>query len=380
MRAFEFHLVNATINTENTEKSARGRSASRVVWIDAARGVAAIGVMLHHYLAMAVAREPDFMIRYFGAALSDFYKHNVDFGVFGVALFFLISGYIVPASAMGSSPQPVARFWTGRIFRLFPAYWVSVVLALVILGGKPLAILANFTMLQRFLGQPDLLGLYWTLQVELIFYALVSILIARRLLDRPVICIVGAAVFLLISVAFAAIRFYAGIKSPLAPVLGLSWMFAGNFWYWFASRKAFSARQAVAFYAVFLPCVYLISFLGYHRDWGYLEEPARYIVSYTAALAVFLVFSRTVRGEMRTLVYLGAISYSLYLFHEIVMFLLWDRLASLGGWSQIAICSVVTIIVAAITFRWIEQPGIAAGKAIVKRNGWANPKPAAVAA
>jgi hypothetical protein len=39
--------------------------------------------------------------------------------------------------------------------------------------------------IQRFLGHPDLLGLDRMLQVELIFDALVSILIARRLLDRP---------------------------------------------------------------------------------------------------------------------------------------------------------------------------------------------------
>src|SRR5690554_5644422 len=47
------------------------------------------------------------------------------FGVYGVRLFFVISGFVILMSAWGHSP---GRFVISRIARLYPAYWASVIL------------------------------------------------------------------------------------------------------------------------------------------------------------------------------------------------------------------------------------------------------------
>src|SRR5215207_8165281 len=107
-------------------------------------------------------------------------------GFFGVVLFFLCSGFIIPASLerYGS----LKRFWISRFFRLFPLYWFAVLACLLLhLAGlyelssaytnQPVeSTLANLTMIQAFLGEPLAIGLSWTLAFEMFFYFIVSAL------------------------------------------------------------------------------------------------------------------------------------------------------------------------------------------------------------
>src|SRR5579859_8186462 len=91
---------------------ARTPITHRVAWLDALRGIAALGVVFDH-LAVSLLR--DFRI--------DVYQW-LDTGSYGVFVFFLISGYIVPASLERKSS--VRTFWVSRIFRLYPLYLLAV--------------------------------------------------------------------------------------------------------------------------------------------------------------------------------------------------------------------------------------------------------------
>ena len=116
--------------------------------MDALRGLAALAVVFQHsglYLADGVF------------ALT---HRRLDPGIFGVFLFFLISGYIVPASL--ERRGDLRAFWVGRLFRIYPLYLVVFVLALVLL--------------QDLLGVGNGLSVAWTLGYEMIFYYLVSAL------------------------------------------------------------------------------------------------------------------------------------------------------------------------------------------------------------
>jgi len=108
-------------------------------------------------------------------------------GEFGVVLFFLCSGFIIPASLERHGSQ--SRFWIGRFFRLYPLYWSALAGALVLhygFGRYPLdagfishpvrAVAGNATMAQDFLGVPLVLGQSWSLAYELAFYGIVSAL------------------------------------------------------------------------------------------------------------------------------------------------------------------------------------------------------------
>jgi peptidoglycan/LPS O-acetylase OafA/YrhL len=167
---------------------------ARYQFLDALRGIAAIVVVGQH---SAEFIWPGFL---------KFSIGTFRFGEFGVILFFLVSGYIIPASL--EKYDSVPRFWVGRLFRLFPLYWACVVGALVLalLGRFALPgdfITApwrwgalNLTMVQQFLGGPLVIGASWSLAYELVFYLGMSILLivgANRRSVPIAITLLGAA-------------------------------------------------------------------------------------------------------------------------------------------------------------------------------------------
>ncbi|WP_078890514.1 acyltransferase family protein [Streptomyces maremycinicus] len=81
-------------------------SPARFGWLDAVRGIAALTVALHHLSAELFVGT--------SAAVREWF----DPGIFGVMAFFLVSGYIVPASL--ERRGDVRAFWIGRLFRLWP--------------------------------------------------------------------------------------------------------------------------------------------------------------------------------------------------------------------------------------------------------------------
>src|SRR5689334_1887681 len=191
-------------------------STKRLAFLDALRGIAAFSVAFQHGGEVIL-----------GHGFRSWSNHWFGFGKFGLIAFFITSGFIIPYSLeRGAS---VARFWVGRFFRLYPAYWTSLILILGVYFGFgitqalpqnfrrhiPLNSLANVTMLQDFLGRPHAIPLYYTLSIELLFYFVCSVLFLVGLHKRSV----------LNAYACIALSAFGGIVLPLA--LGHRMPFAG---------------------------------------------------------------------------------------------------------------------------------------------------------
>jgi peptidoglycan/LPS O-acetylase OafA/YrhL len=151
-------------------------AAKRLAWLDVLRAIAALLVVQEHINVLAY-RLPYRMLHNWFAP-----------GQAGVGLFFLISGYIIPASL--ERRRDLRRFWVSRVFRLYPLYtFVLVALVVLQLVGlryigpaaiqhKTLSGVAQFTMLAPWLGLPEIIGVAWTLTYEMLFYLLVGGLFA----------------------------------------------------------------------------------------------------------------------------------------------------------------------------------------------------------
>src|SRR5258708_34516790 len=105
------------------------------------------------------------------------------FGWVGVEVFFVISGFVITNSAIRVSPM---QFLTGRMLRLYPAVWTcatATFAALYLIAGDPISILLG-PYVKSLLLLPRVRwidGVYWTLVVEISFYALVfCILLLKR--------------------------------------------------------------------------------------------------------------------------------------------------------------------------------------------------------
>lgn len=173
-------------------------TTQRYANIDGLRAIAALGVMVEHMFGDLLRQTPP-------AAgplnvAGDLLVQNVSLGRFGVALFFLISGFVVPFSIGGE--RPLFQFAVSRVFRLYPALWLAlaVLATMAWLGGEPpraITVLANMTMAPTLFGQPWLSPIYWTLFIELVFYILIALLFSAGALRR-------VAVLSLLSLALVA--------------------------------------------------------------------------------------------------------------------------------------------------------------------------------
>lgn len=110
-------------------------------------------------------------------------------GWIGVEIFFVISGYVIAGSMAGAS---TADFVRKRVLRLYPAGWICTIIsliALLTLGTAQQAVgvygqagKAAFVFSMALFGDRFVATAYWTLPVELAFYAVMAALLA---IGRP---------------------------------------------------------------------------------------------------------------------------------------------------------------------------------------------------
>jgi len=325
----------------------------RIKAIDALRGIAACMVMLSHLMPVPA----DTLVAQLVAALNWLFQH----GQTGVLLFFLISGYVVPSSLLGHPDAHLRRFVVSRVMRLYPAYWLSIALAVALLPDPPglTHIAANITLGQRFLGIEDLIGVYWTLQVEMVFYGLCALLFLAQVLDSPKRLgrlVTGLALALLVA---ALLRRFLGLGLPVGWGLYLLMMLFGAWLRLAAPDRARKWRAAGALALLLLAVCWALYYpQAFSRHW------LSHFTGFAVALVLFLALHRSRHLSWRPLVRLGELSYSLYLLHSLMRpasLLLWPNL---GQWPLGAFLVQVglSLVLSALVYRVIEQPGVRLGR------------------
>lgn len=323
----------------------------RIEWLDSLRAVAALLVVFQHfyYDRFFVSRT---QTDYLQPAYEIF--RTINFGKMGVVIFFFISGYIIPRSLLLTKRQkPIKSFFIARFFRLYPAYWLSVLTVAVLtsqLWTKTFFI--NLTMIQQMLGSKNLIDVYWTLQIELIFYVICGFLFYKNLLNKAS----TASIMLMLSLAgaliAAAARAITHRSLPVAIPLSLAVMFLGTSYYWHTNnRLSMSTKKFTTLFAIFALMLLPICLLAYSRETGFSERWYGYYCSYMSAISLFLFSSTRLQLNNRVCVYLGTISYSIYLFHP----LCWVHPFA-GDLANGAASLLTTICVASMSYYLIEKP------------------------
>ena len=165
------------------------RRLERLAGLDLLRLVAALAVVLFHYGYAGAARGATAVVFPEIAGIAKY-------GFIGVELFFVISGFVIAASARG---RDVAGFAVSRVLRLYPAHVVCMTLTALAVAlwstGQyavtPVQWLANLTMLAPLLRQPFMDGAYWSIVLEIVFYGWVGVLIALGLMERRLLTVLA---------------------------------------------------------------------------------------------------------------------------------------------------------------------------------------------
>ncbi len=313
--------------------------------------------------------------------------YAADFGRIGVVAFFAVSGFVIPASFSHQGWFGLKIFWLRRFFRLYPAFWLSIPLAIVstwTLWDKPVSlmqVMANITLLPSLFHQLPLQGLYWTLQVEILFYVIFSILFLMNLFNKvkPIAGITGLFFIIFLFATFQGlITSTTLISSPVKTVsLYLSIMF------WGALYRFWHDKKTKDIYGIFvlwtLPSTMIIltilALLLINTKYSDKILEVRFMVSHTLGCILFLTFAQLRNIQFRPLVILGEISYALYLFHPIVFFPIywwagrpssaWIRAMPLEFW--VVSMGLSSVLAAYLVHHWVELPAIRKGKEITQR-------------
>ena len=317
---------------------------SRLVALDGLRGIAILLVMLVHY----TSRFPDF---YAEALTPDF---DIWFGFYGVHLFFIISGFVILMSLDRSDGEGFLR---SRFLRLYPLFWLSVALTYGVRVLGPAientinipTFLINLTMLNAYLRIEAVDGVYWSLAYELGFYVFLYGLFQARLRSW-----IGwiPVYFLLSSLSF--VWLYPFIPHPFHFILvfnSYGHLFAAGLALFLLYQRGMDWRWIIVLIAT--P---FIQFL-YEDGFGAIAVG---VAVGGAAAGIFVPWVAQ-RLSMKPLVWLGKISYALYLTHQMIGYEIMAQLQKAGApWIvSFGITFLAAIAIAAGLTFYLEKPVVA---------------------
>lgn len=290
-----------------------------------------------------------------------------NFGWFGVCLFFLISGFVITHVSLREN---AAAFAIKRVFRIFPMLAVTVVLAVLLspearAQATPWTVLTNALLVNYWMHpQVVLVGVAWTLAIEILFYALV---LASYPLARWPALRVAVLLAVVIGVIAGARAFGHGFFLFAASVAYLPYLITGQILYLALHRRAIGLPAAAGL-GVLTYAALLMGLRSIHT--AFLPLDNSYLVSFAWALAVFLL-AWQLGGQLRprrSVQLLSATSYSVYLLHGIVGFFLLDRLVPHVGFHA-ALAVTVPVVFAAVLLvhHGVEKPTLALGHRLAGR-------------
>lgn len=341
---------------------------TRISEIDLLRFLAALAVMLMHYLLRGFAADNNLSPIHF-SHLGPLTRYNY----LAVNLFFIISGFMILMSVFTKEKSPVniqnvirpKQFILSRFIRLFPAYWFCCTLTFLVVyflwnDVFHLSVgryLINMTMLNGFFFVGNIDGVYWTLCLELKFYLFMLFLLYVKHINYIERYLVG---WTLISV----LDFW--LENPV-----LKYIFITDFAPFFISGCLFFLiyKHGLNWKRTLL--LALNFYLGYLYECERLKEKTTHylsldfsnvtalciLASFYLAFICIISLKNTDKPYDVLFTYLGRLSYPLYLVHlrlGLVIFNLLDTYVN--KYLLVLLTCLLMIFLAHLINTFIEKP------------------------
>lgn len=354
--------------------SEQGRKPQVVVGLDVLRCAAALMVCLYHY-AYAGPSNPNTTLgrALDGVAVSSDWTPLARASFVGVEIFFIISGIVISASTQDVGASQFVRH---RLERLLPAAWVcaTVTLTVLVLTGNPVrdgyagAYGRAIFLIPR---GPWIDAAYWTLAVELTFYALVAGLIALR---RRHWLLVAMGLTGLLSTALSGhmvlARDFAFEARPhiLFNFIRYGAAFATGCYLYQITRDKGRSPWMIALCALLAIGTALEVYAAAMAD-RFNQRPAEATALFSLVFGALLValagnrilISRTKVGAQRLIRRAGLATYPFYLLHNFAGATLFGYLARRGfGTVLAAVCTVTVVMIASLLITMYAEPRLRA--------------------
>lgn len=369
---------------------------SNLPFVDVMRGLAILGVFLFHVLGTSFGFDQlkwDGLFRDWNAPLSFLVLYPFTYGSYGVAIFFVVSGFCIHLSHVRSNESGWSGFFLRRFFRIYPPYLLAVATffflwpwgAWHIESGERLKQLASHVLSVHNLNEGTFFGInpsFWSIGIELQLYLIYPalVLLSQRFGWKPSLVVTFICEVL---IRLIDAHLLTSEKQHLPMLI------AGSpFAYWFSwSLGAYIAQEALSnsrarwLSRIPFPLVAGGALLAP------LARPSAPFSFLIAALATGIAFEHLLSGRWhiqgsiasrllsRHLTFLGMVSYSFYLIHQPILIKFWQLLTRAHSSSAVSpltsfvLCSALypfILTVAYLGYRWIERPSIHVGARLRK--------------
>ncbi|MCH1611564.1 MAG: acyltransferase [Luminiphilus sp.] len=357
--------------------------------LHALRGVASTAVLIFHWYQFFPAAADAIRPAMFAGTILDPTIY-IGFGWMGVPLFFVLSGYLLGGQVIHAQLDArfLKRFWLRRFLRIYPAVWAELLILLLVgtfviglistqgMASLPLQFLLWIN-LPPFMAEPINL-VWWTLPVELSFYLLLPLL---GVLARHVSWSRLLVVALMITLGWRAAWFlstdtenYLKILPILDSLPGVLLTFMLGFSMNFLPGQLSILQRR---WGVVISLITLLMLMQWQLTLNDVYWTGHWILviwppMIALPIAGLVYFLRDPSPEwqwlqQRWLVWLGHVSFGIYLWHFQVMRVLvllypdlWDTPAT--SLVALLISLPVTLSLATLSYYVIEKPLMGWGK------------------
>jgi len=357
----------------------------RLDGIDILRGVAVTGVVLYHFFVLLDLTQ------------SSFFPYIHAFGSIGVPLFFIISGYLIYKSVDNSIKKRgrrdgVINYLLHRFFRIAPAYYFNLFVLLILAGVLMESnflysfsflkqILSNLTFTSYFIHRTSGFGFngaYWTLNIEMLWYLLAPILLIYIKRDRVLLFLSILSFIYLWAVGQGYLDFIFGFDSTTATyrlelqylatqLMGqISYFIAGIFIYKYSITPHILSDKSI----YILTTLIITSFVAIGGYFGMSHDILlNQLYKLSISIMIFtLLYSTKIRG-FDLLEWIGKISYSLYLWHMPILFVMKKSsiLSHLSIYSTLLLFTILLFAISSLSYYLVEEGGFMLREKVAKR-------------
>lgn len=350
-------------------------ASSRIIGLDIARSLAVICVVGSHTIYLLGAHPIMALLKGYC-------------GFYGVEIFFVLSGYLIGRILLldfdtkGKGLATIRSFWKRRWYRTLPNYYLALaVYTLMLLIVQHRFVFADWHFLAFFgFGQnlinrhPGFFAVAWSLSVEEWFYLMLPLWLrySTMLFRRGKNSVVYAALsWILLVTLLRAVVCYHGVAlwdddvRKIVPLRLDSLMFGVVIGYcslyykeWLQRSRSLLCGIGIVLFA----CSSLLFYSNFLRTGSSPSFVALLFIfpltSIAFALMLPLAASYTPASPsllLRAIMHLSIISYSLYLFHDVVISLL-DTVGFSDTRLQCILVWLIAILLSSVVYRYYEKP------------------------
>ncbi|WP_409305547.1 acyltransferase family protein [Peribacillus sp. SCS-155] len=362
--------------------------------LDSLRGLAAITVMMSHFfeifpifIANTYAENTSINILKYSPV------HIIYAGHEAVIFFFILSGFVLSLPFYSQRQPDYPVYVTKRIFRIYVPYVVSVIIAVILnlsISGNGINGLSDWINSVwslpvdwvTFFGHILFIGSFDNAEFNPVYWSLVHEMRISLVFPLLMLCLMRYKEVRNLAV-WIPLSFFGFVATVLLAKIGIEIDYFATFSYIImfllgailAKNKDILIKKYSSLSLISKVLLSIISLLAYTSFWTFQNVRIinySIINDYFIAAGVFIIVIMSLAPGnlsrfllLRPVQFLGKVSYSLYLYHSLVLFSLVYLLHNKFNWISILSFSFVgTIIVSSFAYYLVEKPAIKFGKRV----------------